>query len=48
MKELLIEWKVLNKQGGNVWIGIDGGSSAVAIPLRDVPGWNKALKTIVK
>ena len=26
----------LNKQEGSVWIGRDGGSSAVAIPLQDM------------
>ena len=46
MKELLIEGEGLNKQGGSVWIGRGGGSSAVAIPLGDVPRGNKASQTI--
>lgn len=35
MEEAVVDGKGLNKQGGNVWIGTDGGSSAVAIPLRE-------------
>ena len=33
---------VCRKRGGIVWIGIGGGSSAVAIPLRNIPEGNKA------
>ena len=48
MKELLIEggWEELNKQGGSVWIGRSGGSSAVAISLGDVYRGNEASKTM--
>ena len=42
MKELVIECDGLNKQEGSVWIGRGGGSSALAIPLEDVQGGNKA------
>ena len=45
MKELLIEWKGLNKQGRRVWIWRGGSSSAVTIPLGDVPGGNKMSQT---
>ena len=37
MKELLIEGEGLNKQGRSVRIGKRGDSSALAIPLGDVP-----------
>ena len=33
MKELLIEEEELNRQGGSVWIGRGGGSSAVPFPF---------------
>ena len=33
MKEVLIDGERLNKQGGTVWIGREGGSSSVAISL---------------
>ena len=37
----------LNKQGGSVWIGRGGDSSAVAIPSwGDIPGRNEPSKTI--
>ena len=36
MKEMLIEGKVLNKQGGSVWIGRGGDSSAMATPLGEI------------
>ena len=42
MKELLIEEGGSNKQGGSVWIGRDGSSSVVVIPLADIFGGNKA------
>lgn len=31
------EGRGLNKQGGNVWIVRDGGSSTVVITLREAP-----------
>ena len=46
MKELLIEGVGLNYQGVSVWIGRDGGSSAVAIPLRNVLEGNEASEII--
>ena len=38
MKDLLLEGEALNKQGGSVWIGRDGGSFVMVIPLRNVSG----------
>ena len=46
MKELLIEGKGLNKEGGKESIGKDGGSSAMSIPLANISGENEASKTI--
>ena len=46
MKELLIECDGLNQQGGSVWLGGGGGSSALAIPLEGRQGGNKAAQTI--
>ena len=46
MKQLLIEWQELNKQGGSVRTGRGGGSSVVAIHLVNVPGGNQASETI--
>ena len=46
MKVLLIEREVLNKQGGSVWIRRGGSSSAVVIPLVNIPGGQEASKTI--
>ena len=37
MKEFLIEKEGLNKQGESVWIRRVGGSSAMTIPLQDIP-----------
>ena len=38
MREVLLEGEGWDKQGGSVWLGIVCGSSAVATPLRDIPG----------
>ena len=46
MKDLPIECDGLNKQGGSVWIGRGGGSSAMAIPLEDIQGGNEVTQTI--
>ncbi len=42
MKEVPLEGEGLNKQGGTVLDRRGGGSSAVATPLRDVPGGKEA------
>ena len=42
MKEVLIEWEGLNKQGENVWIGKGGGSSALVITMGNLPSGNEA------
>ncbi len=42
MKEVPLEGGRMNKQGGSVWIGRGGGSSAVVTPLEDVPGGSEA------
>ena len=31
-----------------MWIGRGGGSSTVAIPLRDIPGGNEASETFIE
>ena len=41
MKELLIEWEGLNKQGGSFWIGRGGGSLST-----DVARGNEVSETI--
>ena len=46
MKEMVIDGEDWKKQGGSVWIGRGGGSSAVAIPLGNVPGGNEVSETI--
>ena len=45
MKEYVHE-RNADREGRNVWIGRCRGSSAVAIPLGDVPGRNKVSDTI--
>ena len=44
MKVLLIEGEGLNQQGGSVWIGRGGGSSAII--LGNIPGGSKVSETI--
>ncbi len=36
------------KQGGSVWTGRGGGFSAVATPLKDIPGASEVLRVIYK
>ena len=45
MQDVLIEGKDLNKHGRSVWRGRGGGSSAVAIPLGNIPRGNEVSET---
>ena len=42
----MIEGKKWNKQEESVWIGRGGSFSAIAIPLRDIPGGKETSENI--